>query len=88
MCEPFRVAKLTRVHTALCFPETKGHSLESLDVMFATAHSLNQSVVKYSLTAPRLQGEDLEHEMAKYLGDDPFVPRVSQGPAPEAAKAA
>ncbi|PWN42001.1 putative sugar transporter [Ceraceosorus guamensis] len=49
------------------FPETKGRTLEELDVMFASAKALNKSAVKHSLEMPRLLGEELDRELNKYF---------------------
>ncbi|KAI7855210.1 general substrate transporter [Circinella umbellata] len=49
------------------YPETKGRSLEELDVMFAKANEENVSPVKMAQRMPKLDGNDLERELARYF---------------------
>ncbi|KAI9252865.1 general substrate transporter [Phascolomyces articulosus] len=51
------------------YPETKGRSLEELDVMFAKANEENVSPVKMAQRMPKLEGSELERELAKYFDD-------------------
>ncbi|KAL2004758.1 hypothetical protein VTN00DRAFT_3286 [Thermoascus crustaceus] len=50
------------------FPETKGRTLEELDVMFASANAQGISPVKQSLKMPRLTGAELDQELVRYFG--------------------
>ncbi|GAB1215541.1 hypothetical protein ATERTT37_004732 [Aspergillus terreus] len=50
------------------FPETKGRSLEEMDVVFASAHAEGLNPVKKSLKMPRLTGQDLDSQLVKYFG--------------------
>ncbi|EAU32831.1 conserved hypothetical protein [Aspergillus terreus NIH2624] len=50
------------------FPETKGRSLEEMDVVFASAHAEGLNPVKQSLKMPRLTGQDLDSQLVKYFG--------------------
>ncbi|KAE8408988.1 general substrate transporter [Aspergillus pseudonomiae] len=52
----------------LFFPETKGRTLEELDVVFASANAQGISPVKQSLQMPKLTGESLDRELARYFG--------------------
>ncbi|KNG90829.1 putative sugar transporter [Aspergillus nomiae NRRL 13137] len=52
----------------LFFPETKGRTLEELDVVFASANAEGISPVKQSLQMPKLTGESLDRELARYFG--------------------
>lgn len=52
----------------LFFPETKGRTLEELDVVFASANAQGISPVKQSLTMPRLTGVELDQELVRYFG--------------------
>ena len=52
----------------LFFPETKGRTLEELDVVFASANAQGISPVKQSLQMPKLTGETLDRELARYFG--------------------
>ncbi|KAI8137993.1 general substrate transporter [Fennellomyces sp. T-0311] len=51
------------------YPETKGRSLEELDVLFAKANEDKMSPVKMAKTMPKLEGADLERELARYFDD-------------------
>lgn len=51
------------------YPETKGRSLEELDVMFAKAHDEKVSPVKMAQLMPKLEGVALERELAHYFGE-------------------
>jgi hypothetical protein len=48
------------------FPETKGRTLEELDVVFASANAEGISPVKQSLTMKRLEGRELDAQLARY----------------------
>ncbi|GES63966.1 sugar transporter [Aspergillus terreus] len=50
------------------FPETKGRSLEEMDVVFASAHAEGLNPVKQSLKMPRLTGQELDSQLVKYFG--------------------
>ncbi|KAE8422013.1 hypothetical protein BDV36DRAFT_291826 [Aspergillus pseudocaelatus] len=50
------------------FPETKGRTLEELDVVFASADAQGISPVKQSLQMPKLAGDSLDRELARYFG--------------------
>ncbi|KJK61907.1 Sugar and other transporter [Aspergillus parasiticus SU-1] len=52
----------------LFFPETKGRTLEELDVVFASANAQGISPVKQSLQMPKLAGDSLDRELARYFG--------------------
>lgn len=52
------------------FPEPKGRSLEELDVIFAKAHSEGISPVRVAKKMPKLEGKDLDVEIARYWGGD------------------
>lgn len=52
------------------FPEPKGRSLEELDVIFAKAHAEGVSPVKMAKKMPKLEGRDLDVEIARYWGGD------------------
>ncbi|CDH56854.1 sugar transporter stl1 [Lichtheimia corymbifera JMRC:FSU:9682] len=47
------------------YPETKGRSLEELDVVFAKANEENISPVKMAQKMPKLEGAALERELAR-----------------------
>lgn len=49
------------------YPETKGRSLEELDVLFAKAHDEKVSPVKMAKRMPHLEGAALERELAYYF---------------------
>jgi len=49
------------------FPETKGRSLEELDLMFASAYQNKHNYVKHSLNMPSYRKKELEQELAKYF---------------------
>ncbi|CDS14392.1 hypothetical protein LRAMOSA06561 [Lichtheimia ramosa] len=51
------------------YPETKGRSLEELDVVFAKANEENVSPVKMAQKMPKLEGAALERELARYFDD-------------------
>ncbi|CDS14393.1 hypothetical protein LRAMOSA06562 [Lichtheimia ramosa] len=51
------------------YPETKGRSLEELDVVFAKAYEENVSPVKMAYKMPKLEGAALERELARYFDD-------------------
>lgn len=53
----------------LFFPEPKGRSLEELDVIFASAHAKKENPVKTARHTPRLQGRELERELARYFDE-------------------
>ncbi|PLB46225.1 sugar transporter [Aspergillus steynii IBT 23096] len=50
------------------FPETKGRTLEELDLVFASARAKGISPVKQSAQMPHLVGRDLDRELARYFG--------------------
>lgn len=50
------------------FPETKGRTLEELDVVFASANAEGISPVKQSLKMKRLEGRELDAKLAQYWG--------------------
>jgi hypothetical protein len=52
------------------FPEPKGRSLEELDVIFASAHQQGISPVKQAKHMPKLEGTELDIEIARYFGGD------------------
>jgi hypothetical protein len=52
------------------FPEPKGRSLEELDVIFASAHVQGINPVKQSKKMPKLEGRELDVEIARYFGGD------------------
>ncbi|KAJ4984323.1 hypothetical protein SVAN01_10164 [Stagonosporopsis vannaccii] len=52
------------------FPEPKGRSLEELDVIFAKAHAEGVNPVKMAKKMPKLEGRDLDVEIARYWGGD------------------
>ncbi|KAF5858198.1 hypothetical protein ETB97_004700 [Aspergillus alliaceus] len=52
----------------LFFPETKGRTLEELDLVFASANAEGISPVKQSLKMPKLVGQNLDRELARYFG--------------------
>ncbi|KAL4917400.1 hypothetical protein BDW62DRAFT_218212 [Aspergillus aurantiobrunneus] len=52
------------------FPETKGRTLEELDVVFASANAEGISPVKQSLQMRSLEGSELDAELAKYWADN------------------
>ncbi|KAI7855212.1 general substrate transporter [Circinella umbellata] len=49
------------------FPETKGRSLEEMDVVFAKANAEGVSPVKMAFDMPHYEGHELERELAKYF---------------------
>lgn len=49
------------------FPETKGRSLEELDLMFASAHDEHINPVKHSNKMRHYDGKELEKELSKYF---------------------
>ncbi|KAI9321300.1 general substrate transporter [Dichotomocladium elegans] len=51
------------------YPETKGRSLEELDVMFAKANEEKISPVKMAQRMEKLEGAALERELARYFGN-------------------
>jgi sugar porter (SP) family MFS transporter len=52
------------------FPETKGRSLEEMDVVFASAHAEGLNPVKQSLKMPRFTGQELDSQLVKYFGSE------------------
>lgn len=54
------------------FPETKGRSLEELDVIWAYAYEERTSVVVESLRIKRLEGDELDEWIARYLATGPM----------------
>ncbi|KAJ4358805.1 hypothetical protein N0V95_002727 [Ascochyta clinopodiicola] len=52
------------------FPEPKGRSLEELDVIFAAANAEGISPVKMANKMPKLEGRELDIEIARYWGGD------------------
>ncbi|KAJ8116045.1 hypothetical protein OPT61_g2450 [Boeremia exigua] len=64
----FNAALLPTVY--FFFPEPKGRSLEELDVIFAKAHAEGVSPVKMAKNMPKLEGRDLDLEIARYWGED------------------
>ncbi|CAG7922132.1 unnamed protein product [Penicillium olsonii] len=50
------------------FPETKGRTLEELDIMFASAHAKGISPVKHSWEMPHLSGPEVDRELLRYFG--------------------
>lgn len=52
------------------FPETKGRTLEELDLMFASANAEGISPVTQSVKMPHFTGTDLDRELLKYFGND------------------
>jgi MFS family permease len=64
----FNAALLPAVY--FFFPEPKGRSLEELDVIFAKAHAEGVSPVKMAKNMPKLEGRDLDIEIARYWGGD------------------
>ncbi|KAF3031566.1 hypothetical protein E8E12_002147 [Didymella heteroderae] len=64
----FNAALLPAVY--FFFPEPKGRSLEELDVIFAKAHAEGISPVKTANRMPKLEGRDLDIEIARYWGGD------------------
>ncbi|KAI9367005.1 general substrate transporter [Aspergillus egyptiacus] len=53
------------------FPETKGRTLEELDVVFASANAQGISPVKQSLKMKKLEGHEVDAELAKYFDSTP-----------------
>ncbi|KAI8137994.1 general substrate transporter [Fennellomyces sp. T-0311] len=51
------------------YPETKGRSLEEMDVVFAKANEEKVSPVKMAQIMPPLEGHELERELARYFDD-------------------
>lgn len=51
------------------FPETKGRSLEELDVIFANSYHEKTGIVKEARETPKLYGEELDAEMARLFPD-------------------
>ena len=49
------------------FPETKGRSLEEMDVVFAKANAEGVSPVKMAFDMPHYEGHELERELARYF---------------------
>ncbi|ORY97995.1 sugar transporter [Syncephalastrum racemosum] len=49
------------------YPETKGRSLEEIDVIFAKANEQGVSPVKMAATMEKLEGAELERELARYF---------------------
>lgn len=70
----FNAALLPCVY--IFFPETKGRTLEELDVMFAIANAENVSPVSKARNMPKLEGPELDTELHKYFssGHDEEVP--------------
>ena len=54
----------------LLFPETKGRSLEELDLVFASANAEGKNPVTQSKKMPHLAGEELDRELLKHFGAD------------------
>lgn len=52
------------------FPETKGRTLEELDVVFASANSEGIAPVKKAKQMPKLEGQELEQELLKHFSRD------------------
>lgn len=52
------------------FPEPKGRSLEEMDVIFASAWADGVSPVKRAKYMPKLNGTEVETELAKYFGEE------------------
>ncbi|KAL6709898.1 hypothetical protein ACN47E_000683 [Coniothyrium glycines] len=52
------------------FPEPKGRSLEELDVIFASAHFEKISPVRQAKKMPKLEGRELDVQIARYFGGD------------------
>lgn len=52
------------------FPETKGRTLEELDVVFAKANAEGSNPVKEAKRMDRLEGATLDAELQKYLGQE------------------
>ncbi|KAF9882668.1 hypothetical protein FE257_005662 [Aspergillus nanangensis] len=61
----------------LFFPETKGRTLEEMDIVFASASAQGINPVKQSLNMPKLTGQALDDEIMRYFGpgSDEEVPR-------------
>lgn len=55
------------------FPETKGRTLEELDLVFASANAQGISPVKQSLKMPHLAGPELDRELARHFGSPDSV---------------
>ncbi|KAA8646852.1 sugar porter family MFS transporter [Aspergillus tanneri] len=66
------------------FPETKGRTLEELDVVFASANAQGISPVKQSLEMPKLVGQELDRELARHFGvgsdEETTATREKEGP--------
>ena len=52
------------------FPEPKGRRLEELDVIFAKANREKVNPVKMANEMPKLEGRELDVEIARYFGGD------------------
>lgn len=52
----------------LFFPETKGRTLEELDVVFASANAEGISPVTQARWMPKMEGVELDQELQKYFG--------------------
>ena len=50
--------------------ETKGRSLEELDIIFASAHFDKVNPVRRAKEMPHIEGPELEAELAKYFGTE------------------
>lgn len=53
----------------LFFPETKGRSLEELDIIFANAYHEGTRIVKEANEMPSLSGQELDAELARLFPD-------------------
>lgn len=52
------------------YPETRGRSLEEMDLVFAKAHTEGRTAVSVAKDMPRVQGKELVAQMVEYFGDE------------------
>lgn len=71
----------------LFFPETKGRSLEEIDLVFASAHAKRISPVKESLDMPHYHGDELDAQLSSFFGST-GVAGLEEAQAVSAAAAA
>lgn len=60
----------------LFFPETKGRTLEELDVVFASADAEGVNPVSKARNMPKMEGPALDAELSKFFNTEEHVERV------------